>query len=338
MSNHPPQDSDLVAWTDPELLWHGGHLAMGWNFTVPVTVGQPGQPDWRFCRKCSVLYFAGEGFDGKCSRGGAHSPAGLNFTMAFEPTSVEGQHQWHRCKKCSILFYWEDEGDPLTSGSCPAGGTHVRVDWRYVLPVTEAGSDGQPDWRFCANCHGLFWDGAASKGICSGAGGGGIHLHGVLDRDGKVFDPFTGPEPIGYLGRDETPNGAFSFDGTMYVFAGFPEPQYSHRNRGGEPLGGEYLFSKRDPSVPARYKLEFRLSPKLGWCTLDAARTTVDAHFVMGFRFVVSHSIAPSVSRFHWLAVLQQVPGHLFLRVPGRVLVRGRSCSGRLHGLRLRDR
>jgi len=44
-------------------LWHGGHLAMGWNFTVPVTVGQPGQPDWRFCRKCSVLYFAGEGFD-----------------------------------------------------------------------------------------------------------------------------------------------------------------------------------------------------------------------------------------------------------------------------------
>ena len=68
-------------------------------------------------------------------------------------------------------------------------------------------------------------------------------------------------------------------------------------SRGPEPLGGQYLFSKRDPSVPGRYKLEFRLSPKLGWCTLDAARTTVDAHFVMGFRFVVSHSIAPSVSR-----------------------------------------
>jgi hypothetical protein len=56
-------------------------------------------------------------------------------------------------------------------------------------------------------------------------------LRPVLDRRGKFFDPFRiGPPPhlsgvfspegtdIGTLGTEETPIGAFSFDGRMYVF------------------------------------------------------------------------------------------------------------------------
>jgi len=188
-------------------------------------------------------------------------------------------------------------GDPLTSGSCPAGGTHVRVDWRYVLPVTEAGSDGQTGLAVLRQLPRLVLGRRGVKGNLLGGRRRGIHLHGVLDRDGKVFDPFTGPSQSATLAGTKHPTARSALTATMYVFAGFPEPQYSHRNRGGDRWAVNTCSASANPSVPGRYKLEFRLSPKLGWCTLDAARTTVDAHFVMGFRFVVSHSIAPSVSR-----------------------------------------
>jgi len=302
-SGNPPENADLVAWVDePAPLRHGGHLAMGWNFQLPITgPGIEGQPDWQFCLKCSALFWNGDSnFKGRCSLDGTHDTfgLGLNFSLPFEPTGIAGQHEWRFCGKCASLFW---EGDRATTGICPAGDTHVAppTSWRFVIPVMPGSQGGQQDWRFCAKCHGLFFDGYPSKGICAGSPGGGIHLNAVT-QDGTPsgrFDPFRGPEPIGYTGTVETPNGAFSYDGRMYVFAGFADEKYSHRKRPGDPQPGQYLFSKADPSQPGIYDTEFMFSPRLGWCARDESRAVFESHVPLGCHFLLPHDLPPAPNR-----------------------------------------
>lgn len=305
-SGTPPENSDLVAWTDePTLLRHGGHLAEGWTFQLPLTgPGVEGQPDWQFCLKCSALFWNGDArFKGRCPAGEAHDTfnLGLNFSLPFQPTSIAGQVGWRFCGKCAGLFWTDEQG---RTGTCPAGGVHDPAGWTFVLPVAPASTGGQSDWRFCGNCHGLFWDGEASKGLCSGAPGGGFHLRAVLRDQTPAhptqvgpFDPFRAADPIGYLGSFETPNGAFSFDGTMYVFGGFTEQKYGGRRRPGDPMTGDYLFSKRDPATPGPYATEFLFAPKLGWCATDEGRSTFESHAVLGLHFIVPHDLANPAGR-----------------------------------------
>jgi hypothetical protein len=294
-SGDPPENADLVAWIDePAVLLHGGHLALGWNFQLPVTrSGVAGQPDWQFCLRCSALFWNGDpDFKGRCANEGTHDTfgLGLNFSLPFVPTTVQGQVGWRFCGQCASLFWTDDQG---VTGSCPAGGSHWPAGWTFVIPVTPAATGGQPDWRFCGNCHGLFWDGEASKGVCVRAAGGGFHLRGVLQNGSQLgrFDPFRAPEPIGYTGSLETPNGAFSFDRRMYVFAGVADAKYSHRSRPGDPQPGQYLFSKLDPSQPGPYETEFIVSPKLGWCARDDSRTVFESHSVLGLHFLLPHDL-----------------------------------------------
>ncbi|MFI7194920.1 hypothetical protein ACIBQ0_34770 [Nocardia nova] len=302
-SGRPPENADLVAWTDEQApLRHGGHLALGWNFQLPITsAGIEGQPDWQFCLKCSALFWNGDPhFKGRCSRGDTHNTfgVGLNFSLPHEPTGIDGQRQWRFCGKCGSLFW---KGDPNTTGVCPAGGTHAAPagSWQFVVPVTGGAVSGQQNWRFCGNCHGLFFDGYPTKGICAGSPGGGFHLNAITDDKTPVgrFDAFRGPEPIGYTGSFETPNGAFSYEGRMYVLAGFADEKYSHRKRPGDPQPGQYLFSKADPSQPGVYDFEYMLSPKLGWCAHDTSRQRFESHAPLGLHFVLSHDIAPTANR-----------------------------------------
>jgi hypothetical protein len=300
-SGNPPENADLVAWVnEPAPLRRGGHLAMGWNFQLPIAgPGIEGQPDWQFCLKCSALFWNGDpNFKGRCSLGDTHDTfgLGLNFSLPFEPTGIAGQNQWRFCGNCGSLFW---EGDPATTGVCPAGDTHVAAGWWFVIPVTPGSQGGQRDWRFCAKCHGLFFDGYPAKGICAGSPGGGIHLNAVTQdgTPGGRFDAFRAPEPIGYTGSLEVPNGAFSYDGRMYVFAGFADEKYSHRKRPGDPQPGQYLFSKADPSQPGTYDTEFMFSPKLGWCARDESRAVFESHVPLGFHFLLPHDLPPAANR-----------------------------------------
>ena len=301
LSGRPPENADPVAWTDEAaLLCHGGHQAMGLRFRLPISgAGVEGQSHWQFCLKCSALFWNGDPhFKGCCSSGGAHDTfgVGLDFSLPFEPTASAGQHQWRFCVKCASLFW---EGDPATTGACPAGGTHAAAGWKFVIPAEPGAHSGQQDWRFCVRCHGLFFDGYPSKGICAGAPGGGFHLH-VVTQDGAPrgpFDAFRAEEPIGFTGSLETPNGAFSHDGRMYVFAGFTEERYSRRKRPGDPQTGQYLFSKDDPSKPGPYDTEFLLSPRLGCCARDASRTVYESHTPLGLQFLLAHDLALAPDR-----------------------------------------
>jgi hypothetical protein len=283
---------------------------MGWNFQLPITGQGTGGPpdwqsDWQFCLKCSALFWNGDpNFKGRCSLNGTHDTFGLgyNFSLPTERTGIQGQLNWRFCGKCGSLFWKGD--DPLhpTNGVCPAGPagtTHVEPagSYHFVIPSTPGSQGGQSDWRFCAKCCGLFFDGFPSKGICRGSPGGGIHINAVTKPDG-TFDPFSG-DSIGYTGSFETPNGAFSVDGRMYVCAGIADPTISGRVRPGDPQLGQYLFSKDDPSKPAPppYETEFLLSPKLGWCATDRGRTAFQSHSPLGWHFLLPRNLPPAQGR-----------------------------------------
>ncbi len=293
------ENSDLVAWTDDaSVIRHGGHLPRGWTFVLPFEpTAVEGQRDWQFCLKCGALFWNGDSaFKGACPRGGAHDTFGVGsrFVLPFEPTGAAGQQDWRFCGKCASIFW---DGDPEFKGVCPAGGVHASIGLHFVLPANPpAGTEGQSDWRFCGNCAGLFWDGDIFKGVCAGAPGGGFRLHPVLQPSGH-FDPFAADAPIRETRSLETPNGAFSFDGRVYVFAGIAAEQQSHSFRPDAPALGQYLFSKADPSIPGGYQTEYLFSPRMGWCATDASRTSFQSHDVRGLRFFLEHDRPASPGR-----------------------------------------
>jgi hypothetical protein len=62
----------------------------------------------------------------------------------------------------SHLVAWTDDQAVLRHGG------HLAAGWHFILPSLETGGgQGQPDWRLCGNCGGLFWDGDPNfKGVC----------------------------------------------------------------------------------------------------------------------------------------------------------------------------
>ena len=123
-----------------------------------------------------------------------------------------------------------------------------------MLPHDDTPVSGQREWRFCVKCNALFYNGySAFKGACSTREGGGFHLHPVMN--GQDFDPFTVEGPIGVLPGDETPTGAFSYGGRVYVFIWI-----GRRNLDMAHPSGSYLVSKVDPGQPGPYREEFLLT------------------------------------------------------------------------------
>jgi hypothetical protein len=119
----------------------------------------------------------------------------------------------------------------------------------------------------------VAWTTAPSaEALVQGGPGVGPHacaLQAALDRNGHFYEPFTIgrpsglPDPngpiIGPLLSAETPVGAFSFDGRMYVFVWIGEkhsPQLVP--------AGSHLVSKQDPSAPGLYSYEFMMSALFG--------------------------------------------------------------------------
>lgn len=251
-----PRDSDLVAWTDDAVIQHhGGHVGENsWNFFLPNDQGGGssilGQNDWRFCYKCNCLFWAhnGDVTGSVCPAGGTHAHAGWNFSLPNDHqggSETTGQSKWRYCAKCHSLFW----NDPSAGSRCPAGGAHMAAGWNFFLPNDrqEAGpSVGQGDWRHCATCGTLFWNGYPFKGVCVGARGGGFKLNAVLG-DGGYFDPFCVDGDIGILGNGETPVGAFSFNGIMHVFVWVGEKRPA-------PAAGTYLVRKANPAAPGSYQ------------------------------------------------------------------------------------
>ena len=146
----------------------------------------PDQRDWRFCTKCTMLFFNDVLRDnrGTCPRDHqGHDPRGFNFEPQFHPDldladTPTTQSRWRFCGKCHVMFF---QGSPPRDRKCAAdGGTHEEIGFHFMLPVNRAGAPalvpetptGQGGWRFCGKCTSLFFDGFADKGVCPRDDGG----------------------------------------------------------------------------------------------------------------------------------------------------------------------
>lgn len=128
-----------------------------------------GQSNWRWCKNCMVLAYAGNP-PAACPSGGVHDlSSSWNYALAIEMPSFPGQNNWRWCRKCQALAY-AGSG----AGVCSAGGTHDQsrsADYRVAFG--KVGFPGQNNWKWCKKCQVLAYAGKA-PGACSA---GGQHDH-----------------------------------------------------------------------------------------------------------------------------------------------------------------
>jgi hypothetical protein len=132
-----------------------------------------GQSNWRHCRNCQGIFFAGNHDQGRCpvdpNRERQHQPseAQTNYLMTDGPGRLPDPSEsgWRWCTNCEGLWY--EPGEPAP---CPRGGTHVSAGSApYELVYDLPGFPYQPGFRRCRRCRGLAH--SASTGACSAGGG-----------------------------------------------------------------------------------------------------------------------------------------------------------------------
>jgi hypothetical protein len=116
-------------------LWKRQHEAAGFIFILSHSYPpQPyQQPGWRFCHKCSALFFDGYIENGVCPNGGGHEAAGFQFILTNEtppPWGPGQQPAWRFCHKCFALFF---DGYADNKGVCPNGGGHEAEGLHFIL-------------------------------------------------------------------------------------------------------------------------------------------------------------------------------------------------------------
>jgi CubicO group peptidase (beta-lactamase class C family) len=133
------------------------------------------QNNWKWCKKCQTLAFAGNASLGGCPAGGTHDPGSSgDYLVPLTSSGVVGQAGWRWCKKCQALSF----AGTTSLGACAAGGQHDHTgSGHYVLATQGAGpvpEYGQDNWRWCKKCQVLAFAGQASLGACAA---GGQHDH-----------------------------------------------------------------------------------------------------------------------------------------------------------------
>jgi hypothetical protein len=138
---------------------------------LPARAAVGDQNAWRFCGKCSSMFYDGGDRKSVCAAGGAHVAQGMLFVLHYDDAQSNSgalQYAWRYCQKCRALFF---DGAP-TKGRCPAAGGHVAQGFMFGLNHQTPGpARTQTEWRFCDKCFALFWNGAAAKGRCPAGGG-----------------------------------------------------------------------------------------------------------------------------------------------------------------------
>ncbi|MGW2016744.1 hypothetical protein [Streptomyces sp. NPDC001927] len=124
------------------------------------------QGNWRYCRKCYVLFYNGFDHKGACQKGGAHEAEGYYFWAIHDQvTNANFQSEWRFCTNCYAMFY---NGYNI-KGKCVNAPAHVAQGFNFHLQHNgHNASPTQRDWRYCDVCNALFFDYWNIKGKCSG--------------------------------------------------------------------------------------------------------------------------------------------------------------------------
>jgi hypothetical protein len=141
------------------------------------------QADWKWCLKCQGLFFSGNPSQGVCpadNQSHDFSQSGkylVNFGET-EPGNGDGQRPtsgqqggWRWCHKCQGVFF----AGNASQGVCAADHqAHDANHSGHYAMIWDDGVNfiGQPDWRRCRKCEGLFFSGNQTQGLCPT---GGLH-------------------------------------------------------------------------------------------------------------------------------------------------------------------
>ena len=155
--------AEAVGRPSYEVFHQGGE---GDDATVTVTLRHASQSNWRWCKRCQCLAFAGNG-PGRCVNGSVHDHSGSgNYTIVRSSPDAIGQAGWLWCNKCQCMAF---EANP--DGSCFAGGQHDHQgSGVYSLQNNIAVIPGQNNWRWCNKCQCLAFAGNATLGPCPSGG------------------------------------------------------------------------------------------------------------------------------------------------------------------------
>jgi hypothetical protein len=132
------------------------------------------QPGWGFCIYCSTMWWVADGSSSACSGNTPnkhHSVANgsddyaILFSDADATPTGNPQSGWTWCKACQGLFWGQ------TKSLCAGNASQAPGEAEYLNPhvpgsgtnyalYSGGGSTGiQSGWRWCTQCHLLFWPG-----------------------------------------------------------------------------------------------------------------------------------------------------------------------------------
>eukprot|EP01120_Amphizonella_sp_Union-15-10_P010902 TRINITY_DN4527_c0_g2_i1.p1 TRINITY_DN4527_c0_g2~~TRINITY_DN4527_c0_g2_i1.p1 ORF type:complete len:154 (-),score=27.92 TRINITY_DN4527_c0_g2_i1:104-532(-) len=125
------------------------------------------QDNWRWCKDCSVLFYAGT-TKGRCpGTGEPHNFEGSgNYSLV---QSGGDQENWRWCKNCQVLHFEPSKGHCLITGDSDHS---LEGSGNYHLTVTKgstATTGTQSGWKWCKKCTGL-WFSPAGGNRCSFGG------------------------------------------------------------------------------------------------------------------------------------------------------------------------
>ena len=128
-----------------------------YDVALASSIGTWGQRNWRKCRKCQGLGYAGLGptVRRSCPQGSLHDFSGsASYSLPLNLPDYPGQHGWRRCKKCQGLAFQL----PHHQGECPGGGEHDLSDGGdYALAYQRAHGGSEENWKWCRKCQGLAY-------------------------------------------------------------------------------------------------------------------------------------------------------------------------------------
>lgn len=133
------------------------------------------QNGWTFCFKCQGLFFADTFAKSVCPKDKQPHDGSQSgrYSVEASDSTVPGQGHWKGCSRCQGLYFGGDNSPTF----CPAHNPSVPNDppghsdvgsGDYTLnyyQLSGSRAAGQPGWRWCSQCQGLFF-GAGGLGSC----------------------------------------------------------------------------------------------------------------------------------------------------------------------------
>lgn len=141
------------------LAGFGITVAGATSLALAGTAYAASQGQWRWCSRCQGLFYGPQQSTSICP-GAPHHTIGagsFNYSLTHDspPITNSLQSGWYWCSNCKGSYYG---GIAPNNGRCPIspGALHVAgASYHYLMWYNQPGV-GQPNWRWCKNCQGLF--------------------------------------------------------------------------------------------------------------------------------------------------------------------------------------